>query len=137
MKKVLGIVVIVVVLAAAGGAFADDWGHGRRGGHGYGWNGQGGRGAAPMQDGRGMYGHGHMGMGGGHCYAYGANNAEMPQEIKDKLTEAEKTAVDLRAEMGKSTIDRAKVTELHTKYSSLRQAVSDWCFQQRLDAVNK
>ena len=92
-------------------------------------------------------GHGGRRRGGGKwgdCPIYGiyaGKNAKMenvpkvPQEIKDKWAEAQKTAIDLRTELGKTPVNREKALELHSKRRVLMQEISDWHFNQRLDAL--
>ena len=121
MKRILIAVVIAAVLAAGGTAIA-----------GGGWRKYGGDGS-----GRGGMRMGHRGwsetcpMRGGAL----AQGNEVPQEIKDKMTEARKTMIDLRAEFGKNPVSRAKVLELHAKRLSLVQEISEWRIMQRLDAA--
>ena len=77
------------------------------------------------------------GMIGGYGQ-YGGNRTnvpEVPQEIREKLAEAQKTAIDLRTELGKNPIDRDKALELHAKHRAIMQDISDWHFNQRLDAL--
>ena len=93
-----------------------------------------------------MYGYGEAGAGygpgacgnrgyrGGFCFA-GQNGVNAPQEILDKRVEAEKVAIDLRAELSKRPVNRTKALDLYKKHQTLRQAISDWCFQQRLSAI--
>ena len=125
-KKILVAVLLVAVLVA-GTAYAG--GRKRQGGHG------GRTWSAPI--------------GGGMCESCGArfetphggrrrggiNVPEVPQEIRDKLTEARKIAIDLRAELEKSPVDREKALEFHAKHRALMQEISDWYFNRRLDAL--
>jgi hypothetical protein len=60
---------------------------------------------------------------------------DVPQDIKNKWMEAQKTAIDLETELCKRPVDRAKALELHAKFHSLMRDVSDWHFKQRLDAL--
>jgi hypothetical protein len=60
---------------------------------------------------------------------------DVPQEIREKWAEAQKTKIDLRLELEKTTIDRAKALELHAKHRALMQEISDWRFQQRLNSL--
>jgi hypothetical protein len=64
-------------------------------------------------------------------------NVEIPQEIQDKQAEMQKLSVEMRAEMQKNPVDRAKVEELHKKRFELRDALSNWRMQQRLDMIEK
>ena len=124
MKKVLvaALLVTVLTILAAGAASAGGWR--RQGGY------RGGR----MW--RGAYGGGACcGLYGGRGYDDRANVPEIPQEIRDKLAEARKTAIDLRNELDKDPVNRDKALELHAKHGALMQEVSDWRFQQRLDAL--
>ena len=136
MKKVLLAVLLVTALTvlAAGMASAGGWKrHGGRGGQM--WNPRmgGGRGGACfMQGGYGPH--------GGMAYGYRKNAdrtnvPEIPQEIRDKFTEAQKTAIDLRAELERNPVDRDKAMEFYAKHRTLMQEICDWHFQQRLDAL--
>ena len=60
---------------------------------------------------------------------------EVPQEVRDKWAEAQKTAIDLRTELGRKPIDREKALELYAKHRALMQEISEWHFKQRLDAL--
>ena len=116
MRNVLLAALLVAVLTA-GAASAGGWK--KQGGHG------------------GRMGNSHMSERGyGHRQnADRANAPQVPQEIRDKLTEARKTAIDLRTELGKKPVDRDKALELHAKRRALMQDISDWYFNQRLDAL--
>ena len=129
MKKILIAAVVCVCLATAGTAVAGPHGWGGSGGRHHGMYGYGGTGA-----GYGMGGCGNRGYGGGFCTGR-QGGVNLPQEIQDKRTEAEKVAIDLRAELSKNPVNRAKALDLHKKHQALRQAISDWCFQQRLNAT--
>ena len=138
MKKRLGLLAVVLVLISSGTALAYPR-HGR-GGHYGGGGGHRGYGSAHGAGGRysqercGMYGGGHL--DGCPYYGYGQTGVEMPQAIRDKWTEAEKIAVDLRAEMNKRPMDRVKIENLNTKYHDLQREISDWHFNNRLDRMN-
>lgn len=103
------------------------------------WN-QGGRQwkkGAPM--GGGYYHHqgGRFMMGNqGFCGPMGMR-IEIPKEIQDKQTEAYKLAQEMGNEMGKKPMDRAKVEELYKKRLDLRNEISLWRMNQRLDMVEK
>ena len=64
-------------------------------------------------------------------------SVEIPQEIKDKQTEMAKLSLEMRNEMGKKPIDRTKIDELYKKRVELRNELSAWRFQQRLDMIEK
>ncbi|MGI6783077.1 MAG: hypothetical protein ACOX5A_02530 [Aminivibrio sp.] len=165
MKRLNGKVfaaVMVAVLLAAGSAFA--WG-GRPGyqgqyqgqgmmyGQGQGWN-QGPQGqnfANPGQ--KGGWNRHHM-MGGrssgfaGRHHAMGGRggfagqrgmwgNVEIPQEIRDKQTEMGKLSIEMRNEMWKKPMERAKVEELYKKRTALRNELSEWRMKTRLDMIEK
>lgn len=137
MKKFLLAVVVVASLAVAGTAMA-----GPRGWGGCGW---GGNGSYGMMDwGRGGGGYGMMGWGHGGWghHGYGRDGrsawqgeANVPQEIQNKRAEAQKVAIDLRTELSKNPVNRAKVLDLYKKEQALRQSIADWNFQQRLNAT--
>jgi hypothetical protein len=122
MKKVLFVVAIVLIVAMAGTALA-----------GAGWK---------KQQGRDAWGKGSKSM---VCGAWGANclmpggkfskGFEVPQEIRDKMTEAQKIMIDLKAEFGKKPVNRETVLELHAKHFSLLQEISEWHINKQLDAA--
>ena len=64
-----------------------------------------------------------------------ARGNEVPQEIRDKITEARKTMIDINAEFAKDPIDREVILELHAKHFSLLQEISEWYITQRMDAA--
>ena len=64
-------------------------------------------------------------------------SVEIPQEIKDKQTEMAKLSLEMRNEMGKKPIDRTKIEELYKKRVELRNELSGWRMQQRLDMIEK
>lgn len=129
MKKTLFAVAVCLILAASGSAvLAEAYGGGYGGRH-HGMGGYGGMGMGPVAG--GFYRQGHNGG-----FGFGApGNIELPKEILDKRVEAEKIAIDLRAELSKRPVNRAKALELHKKHQTLRMAISDWWFQQQLDAL--
>ena len=142
-KKVLlaALLVTVLTVLAAGMASAGGWK--RQGGNGGRmWNPRMG-GACCMMVGHGPHGgmrYGYRRNNNDRANVDGANGnmtnvPEIPQEIREKLAEAQKTAIDLRTELGKKPIDRDKALELHAKHSAIMQEVSDWRFKQRLDAL--
>jgi len=146
MKKILFVAAIIAVLVIAGTAFAGGHGWRRnmpRGGPAY--MGQGNPGYCPMAQGGRQYGrHGMMRYGGCGMMMYGGRGAGMacpmwgdqiPQEIQDKMNEMRQTLMDLDKEWGNKPINREKILELHTKRFSLMQEVSEWCLNQRLDAL--
>ena len=125
-KKIL-IAVLLVAVLAAGTAYAG--GRKRQGGHGGRmWNAPMGVGMCENCGARFDSPHGGRRRGG-------INAPEVPQEIRDKMTEARKIAIDLRAELEKSPVDREKALELHAKHRALMQEISDWRFNRRLDAL--
>jgi len=156
MKRILFIAAIIAVLTVAGTAFAG--GHGRRrnmprGGPAY--MGQGYSGCCTMAQGGRQYGNRGMRMGYGGCgmMMYGGGRGagwdcpvwgdskagrgvpQIPQEMQDKMNEMRKTMEELQAEFRNRPINREKVFELHAKHFSLRQEMSEWCLNQRLDAL--
>ena len=132
MKKFIGIVVVVLVLAFAGSALAYG-GRGHCGGQRMGGGRGNQAGGTIGNQGPRMHGQGMRGNRGGASSCFVGTGVEMPQDIRDKLTEAQKTAIDMWAEMDRTPVDRAKVEALRTKHRELRNAVSDWCFSQRLE----
>ena len=137
MKKTIGAAVLILVLAAAGSAFAYGGSRGR------GMAGQGMMGDNGVCGGSGMMrGMGGRGMmhGGGMmraCTGIPGTSVEIPQEIRDKQVEMQKLSVDMRAEMQKKPVDRAKVEELYKKRVELRNELGGWMMKQRLDMVEK
>ncbi len=86
-------------------------------------------GSRQMMGRRGNFGNsGRMGMWA---------SVEIPQEIKDKQTEMAKLSLEMRNEMGKKPIDRTKIEDLYKKRVELRNELSGWRFQQRLDLIEK
>ena len=136
MKKFIGIAVVVLVFALTGSALAYG-GRGQCGGQRLG----GGRGnqvgGAIGNQGFRMHGQGMHGNWGGAGSCFVGTDIEMTQDIRDKLTEAQKTAIDMWAEMNRTPVDRAKVETLRMRHRELRNAVSDWCFNQRFEATEK
>ena len=99
---------------------------GRRGSFG---NNRGPAGNQQMMGRRGNFGNGgRMGMWA---------SVEIPQEIKDKQTEMAKLSLEMRNEMGKKPIDRTRIEELYKKRVELRNELSGWRMQQRLDMIEK
>ena len=137
-KKVLLAVLLVAVLTVLAAGMASAGGWKKQGGNGGRmWNprmGGGMGGACYMMGGHGQRPHGGRGFGQRNN-ADGVKTPEIPQEIREKLAEAQKTAIDLRTELGKNPIDRDKALELHAKRRAIMQDISDWCFKQRLDAL--
>lgn len=62
---------------------------------------------------------------------------EIPQEIRDKQTEMAKLSIEMRNEMGKNPINRSAIEELYKKRMELRNELSGWRMQQRLDMMEK
>lgn len=86
---------------------------------------------------RGMRGRGASGGMGGRGMMSAWANIEIPQEIRDKQAEMQKLSVDMRAEMQKKPIDRAKVEELYKKRVELRNELSGWRMKAKLDMIEK
>jgi DNA-directed RNA polymerase specialized sigma subunit len=63
------------------------------------------------------------------------NSREIPQELREKLAEAKKTAIDLRTELARKPIDREKALELHRKHAALVQEFREWRFNKMLDSI--
>ena len=86
-------------------------------------------GSRQMMGRRGNFGNsGRMGMWA---------SVEIPQEIKDKQTEMAKLSLEMRNEMGKKPIDRTKIEDLYKKRVELRNELSGWRFQQKLNMIEK
>ena len=135
-KKVLfaALLVAMLTMSVAGTASARGWGGRGRGGFGGGWGGGYGYGdcCGGMFYGGGPYGGRGYGPRDGRGYVY-----EAPQEIREKLAEAQKVAIDLRLEFDKQPINRGKVSELREKHRAIMQEVSDWRFNNRLDFYDR
>jgi hypothetical protein len=86
---------------------------------------------------QGMRGRGASGGMGGRGMMSVWANVEIPQEIRDKQVEMQKLSVDMRAEMQKKPVDRAKVEELYKKRVELRDALSGWRMKTKLDMIEK
>lgn len=148
MKKVNGKIfatVLVVVLLTAGSAFAwggrDNKNFGPRShADGQRWE-QRGSGWGIMDCTRGSRMMGRMGGRRGNFGNSGRMgmwaSVEIPQEIKDKQAEMGKLSIDMRNEMGKKPIDRTKIEELYKKHLELRNELSGWRFQQKLNMIEK
>ena len=99
-------------------------------------------GRRPMMNGRGQNFSGrHQAMGGKSSYRGGQrgmwSNIEIPKEIQDKQAEMGKLSIEMRNEMWKKPIDRAKVEELYKKRTELRNELSEWRMKTRLDMIEK
>ena len=124
MKKSIGILAIIAVMIASSAALAHGW-HGKGYGDRYGGD-EFGRPSARFE------------QKGEKFERRGTElRKNMPQNIKDKIAESRKLMIDMRSEMDKAQINRAKVMELRAKSVKLRQEVSDWFFTQKLDAIEK
>ena len=127
MKKILLAALLVTVLTA-GLASARDW----KGKEGKNKEGQ-------AKEWRGKEWGRHGGRWGKTCpmrgYANRADAPELTQEIREKWAEVQKTAIDLRTELGKSPVNREKALELHGKHRALMQEISDWRFNRMLDTL--
>ena len=149
MKKILAVTALVVILSMAGTALAG--GRGRGGDVSRNkdagdcrcmmWNKEMRNGQRfPQGEVRGGWNrdgaHGFMmGRRGWQADKPRVNVPVIPQEIKDKWAEIQKTSIDLRTELGKTPLNREKALELHAKRSSLMQEISNWHFQQRLNLL--
>ena len=139
MKKLATAAAVIAVVVMAGSAMA--YGGRHYGGGPRGWEGYPGD------------GHHYWQQGGGPRYAPAPGeprgpgprdfrsergpNIEIPQEIRDKITEARKLQIDLHAELDKRPLDKAKATEIYKKHRALRNEISEWFFLQRLDDLEK
>ncbi len=124
MKKRIGILAIIAVMGLSSVAMAHGW-HGRGYGDQYG-GGNSGRPCARFEQKGERFGKRQENL-----------RKNMPQTIKDKIAESQKLMIDMRAEMEKSPIDRARIMRLREKNVKLRQEISDWTFSQRLDRIEK
>ena len=129
MKKILFAAIVCVCVAVAGTAMAEAYGGRGHGGRHYRTGGYGGMGMGYDSNFYGGHGY-HEG-----CRFGGSGGVDVPKDILDKRVEAEKVAIDLRAELSKRPVNRAKALELYKKHQTLRLSISDWCFQQRLNAA--
>jgi hypothetical protein len=125
MKKVL-LVLVLVGVSMAGFMAETAWADARRHGHGH-------------DNDECSYFRGEKRWGDkGHDRSHFPRDisvSQVPQEIKDKWAEADKLAVDLRLELGKNPINRGKVLELRAKRRALKQEISDWHFNEKLNAL--
>lgn len=58
--------------------------------------------------------------------------AEMPAELRAKMTEMEKARLQLRLAMMNDPVDQAKAREIFAKMQSLRSEMAAWRFEQML-----
>lgn len=123
MRKSIGILAIVMVVGASSAALAHNGWH--RGYDGYGRD-DSGRPCARFEQ-----------KGERFEKRKEELRKNMPQNIKDKITESRKIMIDMRSEMGKTPINRAKIMQLRDKNVKLRQEISDWFFSQKLDRIEK
>lgn len=140
MKKVLAVLTVVAVLSLAGSAMAyEGRHHGRGPGSGQNWQ----QGGGPCWQGDGHRWHRGPGPrdGGFDRMGPGAHrnwNADVPENIRNKMVEAEKLMIDLRDEMSKPQIDKARALEVWKQHRALRNDISEWFFTQRLEqATNR
>lgn len=156
-KKIAAMLAVVAIMAFSGSAIAYGgkyhgkgqwgWNHGRQmmgpggqgfcqgwSGGGYGPGGQGGPGFCQggQWSGQGgpKYFKGSGGFKGGQRFG---GNFNIPQEIRDKMTEADKLRIDLRAEMTRDKPDKARALEAWKKHRALRNEIAEWMFNQRLE----
>lgn len=124
MKKSIGILAIVAIMGLSSAALAHGW-HGRGYGDQYGGD-NSGRPCARFEQKGDQFGRRQENL-----------RKNMPQAIKDKVAESQKLMIDMRSEMGKAPINRARIMQLREKNVKLRQEISDWAFSQRLDRIEK
>lgn len=156
LKKVLAMITVVAVLSLAGSALAYGGGmyhgqHGNRGNGHHHHNQQGfncdlcGQAGQSWQSGQ-KYAPGSQNGGNGpvanmpcRMMPGGRSNgrwaADVPQEMRDKMVEAEKLKIDLRAEMSKLQVDKAKAMEIWKKHRALKNEIAEWSFAQRLEQM--
>lgn len=132
VKKLMALFTVAMVLAIAGTALA----YGGRKHHGRGdgnWFPMGPGQAFPPGQCQQYQGHpGFRGVPAPHMN----RNFDIPQDIRDKQVEADKLRIDLRAELSKPQIDKAKALEIWKKHRALRNEISEWFFTQRLETMS-
>lgn len=58
---------------------------------------------------------------------------QIPSHMQDRLEESRRIMVELRAEMSKASVNKARVLALREQNEKLRKEISDWHFKQWLD----
>ncbi|MDR1943244.1 MAG: hypothetical protein LBQ19_00315 [Synergistaceae bacterium] len=124
MKKILLTIAAISILVFVGTAFA----------HG-GWRPGGDGGFGPHGSGR-FDGETDGEWRGGH-HGWGRLDAEAPQEIIAKRSEAIGILTELRSEMSKKPINRERALELYRKHRTLKSEIEEWFFLKRLDNISQ
>lgn len=62
-------------------------------------------------------------------------DVEVPNEIKAKMTEMQKNRHEIALAMLEESVDKTKVRSLYEKKLTLRNELSKWWFEQRLNAL--
>ncbi|MDR1516004.1 MAG: hypothetical protein LBS45_09925 [Synergistaceae bacterium] len=115
-RKIFALLAVVMILAFAGSAFAYC---GRHGGGGWGIG-------RDWDDGE-PRGQGYGGP------AYGG--ADIPQELRDKMTEARNVMYELRAELTKTPVDKEKALAIFRRHRDIRNEIGEWFFMERIERL--
>lgn len=134
MKKTIFLITIVALVALAGAAWA----------HGGNWSNRSFGFGPSAGCNMGYYNSEEPGYGPGYGprahfrnsdgYRYN-RNVNVPQEIQNKWNEMRRARLEMQLELSQPQINREKARSLHEKILGLRQEVSRWMFNQRLDAT--
>jgi hypothetical protein len=120
MKKIFLALAVISILAFAGSAFAQGgWRHG--GGFGK---------SDDLRQERAWGGHGGF-------EGRGRQNLDLPQEIRDKLAQAEKIGDELRSELGQTPINKDRALALYRQHRDIKNEVGEWFFLQRLEKAGR
>jgi len=120
MKKILLVIAAISILVFAGSALAGSGG--RRGqGHGFG---------GPRLE--RSFDVGPGGFGGD-----GPDNIDIPQEIIDKRETARGLMTELRSELSKNPIDKARALDLYKQHRAIRNDIDEWFFLRRLEYISQ
>lgn len=124
MKKILVTSAVILAFCLAGSAFA---GSGRyRGGYCWGYDDH-----PRYMD--GLWEERMNASGDWRPY----HDFNIPQEISDKREEARKIELDLRDELGKRPVDKARALELYRKHRQLLGEIGEWFFIQRMEQFSQ
>ncbi|MDR1914975.1 MAG: hypothetical protein LBQ58_00165 [Synergistaceae bacterium] len=127
-KKLMAALAVVMLLAMASAAIASGESH-----HGQnkdGWRYEKDRG---HMDGRGPGMRDPIRHGGGH--GWGPGSSEIPQNIRDKMADAEKLSIVLREMLDRSVIDRGRAMGTYRRHIALRNEIAEWFFERHLDRL--
>ena len=147
MKRTIIAVSLILVLLAAGVAFAHSgmW-NGRYGSRGCAgstyMNYSGGNGYGPGMMGRsyedeGRSMHRKDSSKGFSRNSQGYRNNDMPDEISSIISDMHKTSLEMRREMLEDDPDIDLLRDLHGKMMDMRNKISGWNFDQKLDDLIK